>query len=598
MTSGDRTASIPGRERSQTTQELLRQLGQFAGQLAERMRAQQETLRHQGMNLPPETMERALAMRMTLDTLASQFSGVQIELRQLRALAETTALINSTLTVDEVLNQVMDTVVALAGAERGFIMLRDESGSLDVRIARDIDRATITSSEFSVSTTIINQVISSGEAVLTDNAGSDPRFHMQQSIMHGALRSILAVPLRVGEDLIGVVYCDNRILAGIFKEHELNLLRAFADQAAVALENARLFEAARAQLAQIAHLRDLMANVFASIVSGVVTLDTDDRITSFNAAAERITGARMEEVLGQSLWSVLPQSSETFVAHLRRVQAEQIFVQMETQIDVPALGLRDWKVSLSPLRDAQGAVQGVVLVLDDLTEVKQREASLNVVRRYVPLALADNIHAADVAGFGGQEREITLIFADVRGFTSFSERLEPEQLMAIINRYLGAASDAINRYGGLIDKYIGDAVTALFNTPFNAQEDHALRAVRAAQRISREVQKLHEQMPEIYRLQYGIGVHTGVAVLGNVGGAERREFMAIGEAVEMSKLLQENAQGGEVIMSAATYALVQDVVEAESLTPRKTDGRAGFDVIYRVLRSRRRTGQYAAVALE
>jgi PAS domain S-box-containing protein len=575
----------------QSTQEQLRQLVQSANQALTMLRAQQESLRALGMNLPSGTLDRLSSLEMTLDALSMQFVGVHSELRQLRALAQTTALINSTLDLNEVLRQVMDTVISLTGAERGFVMLKNESGELEVRVAQDIDLEALDTSDFLVSSTIINEVVQSGQAVLTDNAGNDPRYQDQKSILRGAFRSILAVPLRVRDAVTGVVYCDNRILAGVFKEHDLNLLRAFAEQAAVALHNARLFEAARRQVAEIARIRDLMANVFASIASGLVTLDLEARITSFNAAAERITARQAADIIGSDLWQALPNPSEAFIERLRRVQTTQTREQLETQIEIPGLGLRDWRITITPLRDADGVMRGTAIVLDDLTETRQREAQLREVRRYLPLALVENIHSADLTGLGGQEREISVVFADVRGFTSFSEASEPELVMQIINRYLTAASSAINLYEGVIDKYLGDAITGLFNTQLNPQDDHAGRAVRSALRIIKEVLVLHERLPEAHRLAYGIGIHTGTAILGNVGSSERREFTAVGEAVDVSQYLQEYALPGDILLSEATYALVRDDFECEVFSPSAPAQASIPGSIYRLIGRKRRTGQ-------
>jgi adenylate cyclase len=170
----------------------------------------------------------------------------------------------------------------------------------------------------------------------------------------------------------------------------------------------------------------------------------------------------------------------------------------------------------------------------------------------------------------------------VRGFTSFSEKLEPEVLMLIINQYLSVASDAINLYEGVVDKYVGDAVTGLFNTQLNPQTDHALRAVRAALSMKYDVLALHDVLPPEQRLLFGIGIHTGHAVLGNVGSPERREFAAIGDALEFSKLLQENAGKGEIMLSDVTYQQVKDYFDCEALTPGKLKGRTDFTVMYRV----------------
>jgi PAS domain S-box-containing protein len=568
---------------TQSVQEQLRQLTQHLAEVIEELREFQNVLRQKGMNLPPNTLEILRLAQMRLDGQTNGITGGQIELRQLRALANTTALINSTLDTDNVLNQVMDTVVQLTGAERGFILLKNENtGEMEFRIARGLDREQLGREDFIVSRTIINDVVSSGQPVRTDNAKTDPRYEGHDSIVGHQFRSILAVPLTVSGEIIGVVYCDNRILVGLFREHEMNLLRAFADQAAVAIQNARLFDAARARLAEISEMRELMGNIFASIASGLITLDQGDAITAFNPAAERITGIPTAEVIGQPLRAALPEFETLITKPLTRVRDQGSMEYVEIEVELSTLGHRYWNVAISPLRDPDGQSQGVAMVLDDLTEQRQREEQLMQVRRYLPLALVENLRSEDLAMLGGTEREITMVSADVRGFTSFSENLEPERLMMIINQYLSVASDAINLYEGVVDKYVGDAITGLFNTQLNPQQDHALRAVRAALSMKFDVLALHDVLPPEERLLFGIGIHTGHAVLGNVGSPERREFAAIGDAMELSKLLQENAARGEIMLSDVTYQQVKEYFDCEPLAPSKTKGRTDFTVMYRV----------------
>jgi len=222
--------------------------------------------------------------------------------------------------------------------------------------------------------------------------------------------------------------------------------------------------------------------------------------------------------------------------------------------------------------------------VDDLTAIKQREATLNVVRTYLSPRLVRHIQSIDDLGLSGDEREVSIIFADVRGFTTFSEHLPPEELMTVITRYLTVASDAIELHDGIIDKYMGDAVVGLFNTQLNPQSDHAVRAVRAALSMAYDVRALHEVLPSEQRLGYGIGIDTGSAMLGNVGSPSRKEFTAIGQPFNFAKLLQENAQAGQIIISERTFEQIQDVFECEALRPHKTKGYAGFRVMYRVLR--------------
>ncbi len=154
--------------------------------------------------------------------------------------------------------------------------------------------------------------------------------------------------------------------------------------------------------------------------------------------------------------------------------------------------------------------------------------------------------------------------------------------MKTINRYLTVSSDAIHEQQGIIDKFMGDAVVGLFNTQLNPLEDHALRAVKAGLLMAENVMKLHEFMPETHRLRFGIGVNTGPAVLGNVGSPRRKEFTAIGNSLQLAKLLQENALGGEVLISADTYEIVKDAVVAQEMAPRKAKDHPEFTVMYLV----------------
>lgn len=572
-----------------TTHAHARALAQRVSDLAHLLRAHQEVLLQRGMNLSPASLESLRALERQLETFTAQALGLHTELRQLQALASSTALINALLDPPEVLARVMDTVIELTGAERGFIVLRSPAtGELEFAAARGIDREQLSRADFTISSTIVNQVASTGAPELTNNASSDPRYQSHESVIGFALRSIMAVPLKVRGEIIGVVYCDNRFLSGVFTQRELDVLAAFANQAAIAIQNARLYEAARARLAEVKATSELMTNIFESVASGILTLDRDGVVSSCNTAAAAILGCQPDAAVGTPLADLLPASANgALAACLARVRETGAVEHHRLEPTAPD-GPRLWNLVISPLRGPDGPAQGVAIVLDDLTESARREAQLAEVRRYLPLALVDNLRRVSISEASGQERVISALFADVRGFTSFSERLEPETLMRIINRYLSLASDAINLYDGLVEKYVGDAVSGLFNTPFNPQADHAVRAVQAALNMMFDLYALHELLPPEQRLFYGVGIHSGPAVLGNVGSPERQEYAAIGEAVEVSRVLQENARGGDIVISAATHALVADYFVCEAFTPERVRERHDLTVAYRVLRRQKR----------
>jgi sigma-B regulation protein RsbU (phosphoserine phosphatase) len=146
-------------------------------------------------------------------------------------------LIGSSLDLQTVLEQVMDAIVELTRAERGILMLLEDD-QLNIRMARNFDRESLATDELTVSRTVTNRVLQNGRAILTTNAQEDPRFAGQPSIVADALSSIMASPLRVHDQIIGVIYVDNRALTGVFFEADLELLGMFGQQAAIAIDNA------------------------------------------------------------------------------------------------------------------------------------------------------------------------------------------------------------------------------------------------------------------------------------------------------------------------------------------------------------------------
>ena len=196
-----------------------------------------------------------------LDTLLARAELSQLSQHKesrFEALYNVSRLIGSSLDLQTVLDQVIDAIIGLTGAERGFLMLRDDDGGLAVKVARNFDQQTISAADASFSRTIVNQVLDSGKAIVTTNAVEDPRFAQKASIVMQALRSVMATPLRARGSVIGVAYVDNKVVTGLFTEGDLAALDMLAGQAAVSIDNALLFSATDQELAQrVEELRQL-----------------------------------------------------------------------------------------------------------------------------------------------------------------------------------------------------------------------------------------------------------------------------------------------------------------------------------------------------
>jgi adenylate cyclase len=542
----------------------------------------QNLLRKCNTTIPSAVMDNLSRLASRLDQISKdvrQYIGGQ---ENLVALVEISQVINSSLESSEVLRIVMDTIVRLTHAERGFLMLRGKNGKLAIQVARNWEQESINPSEFAISHTVVSRVIAKGIPVLTTNAQEDPRFGGHESIVAHNLRSILCVPLKVKGELTGVIYADNRIRSGIFSKKERDMLAAFANQAAVAIENARLFESVRRTLAEVTQLKNLMDNVFASIASGVITADTEKKITLCNQAAELILGNT--GLVGKTLDESLPAMAPHISRHIHTVwRTNQSVLGVEINSQLPGRGPISLSLNLSPLKgDSQPDTQGVAIVLNDLTEKKRLEGRQRLFERMVSPAVIDQLDP-DKLQLGGQRKELTALFADIRGFTTFSEHMDPERLVAVLNLYLAAAVDAVLAHEGTIDKFQGDSIMAWFNAPI-PQPDHTLRAVCTALEIRDAIHNLKIELPPEYHLSFGAGIHCGEAVLGLIGTEKHLEYTAIGDSINTTKRIQENAAAGQILISAEAFNCVSGLVIARPINKLKVKGKRRPLPVYEVIR--------------
>jgi adenylate cyclase len=530
----------------------------------------------------PAVMNELTSLETTLLQIGQKVESALAEHQNLTALANIGQVVNSSLELDEVLRIVMDNIVKLTRAERGFLMLREDSGEMVTRVARNWGQESINASELTISTTIVQRVINSGQPVITTNAQEDQRFVGQESIVAFNLRSILCVPLKVKSDMIGVIYTDNRIRTGIFTDAERDLLVAFANQAAVAIDNARLFSSLRTTLAEVTDLKSLMDNIFASIASGVITADIKDQITLCNRAAEAILGHASIDLIGRRLDEILPSVAAEIGARLIEVRkTDKPVIDLEISHILPERGPVNWRLNLSPLKDSLQTTQGIAIVLDDLTERKKLEAQRRLLERMVSPAVLDQINP-DSLQIGGKRVDLTILFADIRGFTPYSEQQTPEQLVSVLNHYLAAAADAVLHEEGTVDKFLGDAVMAWFNAPL-PQPDHTLRAVRAALAIRESVAALHRELPERDRLDFGIGLHYGEALLGWIGTQRRLEYTAISDSVNMAKRIQENSAKNQILISKDAYERVKKNLKVSPVAALTVKGKSQPIEVFEVM---------------
>ncbi len=220
-----------------------------------------------------------------------------------------------------------------------------------------------------------------------------------------------------------------------------------------------------------------------------------------------------------------------------------------------------------------GAVAAQTAVTVETAKAHKRLAREEVARanysRFMPeYVVKQLLESPGSFRLGGVNQTITVLFADIRGFTSFSEKESPEKVVGLLNRYFSAMTEIIFEHGGTLDKFIGDELMALFGAPTAGPED-ALNAVKAAVKMQKRVALLNTELRNegLGEISIGIGLHTGVATIGYIGSERRSEYTAIGDTVNVASRLQANAAGGQILMSEATAAASGNLIPVNQREP-------------------------------
>ncbi|MFB0535514.1 MAG: GAF domain-containing protein [Anaerolineae bacterium] len=559
--------------------------------------------------------------------------------KRLIALYEVSSTLTSMLDLEEVLNLAMGGVMEMMGTERGFAMLLDpKSDEWVLTLGRQIDRKEIDSPPFRASREVIEEVIATQTPIVVTNVQADQDLTAQTNGVGDGPRSILCLPLVIRKQLTGVIYVDNWIEKGTFTAQELDFLVAFADQAALAIENARLYENMTARMREAMALykvstrlmgtlnldqllEDILGELqraFGYLNCALLLVDEDAEELCIKAArgypSEIMAAGRIkighESIVGwvaanKAVLNVPDVTRDPrYIQWVKETRSEmavpmlvgdKVIGVLDAQSpEVNAFNEDDLRVLSSMAAQAAMAIERARLYETTQQKKKRLEAEREweehekqrireLFQRYVaPTVVKRLIEGMEQVALGGKRQVVTILFADIRGFTSFSETRMPEELIEILNRHLSLAAQAVLEQEGTLDKFMGDAVMALFNAPL-PQPDHTLRAVRAALTMKEATAAYHRKLDSEARLSFGVGINVGEAVVGNVGTAELMNYTAIGDSVNLAKGLQENAEAGQILLSQSAYDAVRKRVRVRALEPIKVKGRSSTVSVYELV---------------
>ncbi len=476
---------------------------------------------------------------------AQLFEWVEKARAEENRLTDLMTTITSELDLESLLAKIMAASTELLEAERSTICLFDEkadelwslvaeqAGTKEIRIPSDAG--------------VAGSTFQSGETLNIPDAYADPRFTPEVDRATGfRTRSILCVPVVNKQGVkIGVTQALNKS-GGPFTGDDERRLNAFTSQVAAALENAELFD-------EVLRLKNYNEGILKSLTNGVVTLDPDGVITKVNEAAIRIIGLEEDELLDHRAEALFGNSNPWIVKSLDYVaKGGESDYHADVDLRRPDDGAISVNLTVTSLHDVGGDAMGTMLVLEDITREKRVRASM---ARYMAKEVVDKLLASGEDVLTGTHQEATVLFSDIRRFTTISEALGTHKTVAMLNDYFGDMVEVIFNHGGILDKYIGDAIMAVFGAPLVSSED-ADNAVTVANEMMEALRSFNAGQAAQGRepIEIGIGLSTGDVMAGSIGSLKRMDYTVIGNTVNLAARLESANKHyhTRILLSAST----------------------------------------------
>jgi len=498
--------------------------------------------------------------------MASEFniSDLQLKYLELETLLDITNELNTFDQVSDLLHEILVKSCAVLNASSGLILIEENNSDIfEIGAHFNIDISVLKGLIFNKRKGLIHDITQTGKA-------GTLKIEKDSFLSKTLCRYALMAPLSEKKNLVGlIILFDKESRSGIspFQDADTNMLSAIASQASVAYNNIKLLE-------NIKEAKTFNDNVMQSIVTGVFTTNLMGEINHINRAATTIINLEKEQILGNH-YEYIFQFNDSITHLISKCENDSVTLS-ESQIILDCNGkLTTVNISVSPLLNDLNEPIGSVVAMEDLSNIDKLKSTF---KKYVSKQIVDQLlENEEMQNLGGQEQDVTILFSDIRGFTSMSETMAPNEVVDTLNEYFNLMIEIIFKYNGTLDKIIGDALMVIYGAP-NSTEKDTENAVLTAIEMQEKLIEFNQRriINSLLPITIGIGINRGKVISGNIGSRQQMNFTVIGDSVNLASRLCSAAKAGEIIVSETVWGNIKSnkLLKSRKLIPIKVKGKS------------------------
>ena len=456
---------------------------------------------------------------------------------ELETLLDLTNTINSLNDLDSLFFNVLTLSSSILNSSKGIVLIKNEvSNIFDPISIFNLDENKIKKQIFNTRSGFLRLLNRDKKSFIVEK---------KHKLNHKLFDSSFSIvcPIISENMLVGaIILFDKETRKGIedFNINDLKLLDSITIQTSFAYQNIRLLESLKKS-------NKLNENVMSSITTGIIGINLFGEIEFVNKEALRLLKKDNLEVVGNH-YLIIFEKDKHLQELIQKVEVDQERL-FETEFTIkPNRKKIIVNLSCSPVFDEQKAFSGIVIAIDDLSKINKVKSTF---KKYVSKNIVDKLlESEDSLNLGGTESDITILFSDIRGFTSMSEKLNPSEIVRLLNKYFQSMIDVVFKYNGTLDKIVGDELMVLYGVPLKNEKDTE-NAVNTAIEMFKKLDQFNKEITKngFEPFQIGIGINKGKAVSGNIGSEQQMNYTVIGDTINLGARLCSHAKSGQILIS-------------------------------------------------